>query len=134
MPSLEDLIKEVSANVYTKIGPYHREFIYRRALVSELQYKNLFVEEEVNVPIPYNIDGRRLILGNERADIIVNQSCILELKVGNPRPATVEAAIGQAKRYLRFYSTPSAKIAYVIFFGDKIHCYEVSHEAFASSS
>lgn len=118
MPSLKEMVDEVAATVFRKLGPFHREHIYRRALAVELENRDLFVEEEVNIPIVYSINGRRIVLGIERADIIINQSCILELKCGNPRPAVVEAARGQASRYMRFYDTPTAKIAFTIFFGD----------------
>ena len=118
MTSIESLIKAVANSVYTKLGSHHREYIYRRALVVELHAKQNFVEEEVDIPITYTTGSKKITLGIERADIILEQFCILEIKCGSPKPATVANALGQARRYMRYYEPARVKVAFVIFFGD----------------
>jgi len=118
MTSLEEIIKNVSDSVFTKLGSHHREYVYRRAMVCELQHKGNFVEEEVDIPILYPLGHKKLTIGIERADIIIGQCCILEIKCGNPKTATIANALGQARRYVRHYSTTGAKVAFVVFFGD----------------
>ena len=87
-------------------------------MVAELQRQNLFVQEEVDIPITYTIGPRKVVLGIERADIVINQSCILEIKCGNPKTSAVASALGQARRYLKYYDTSTAKVAFVVFLGE----------------
>ena len=75
-----------------------------------------FVEEEVHIPIIYQYKSKKITLGIEIADIIINQTCILELKCGSPKPASLASALGQARRYLRFYNG-GTKVAFVLFVG-----------------
>lgn len=118
MTSLEEVIRHVSDSVFTKLGSHHREYVYRRAMACELQQSGNFVEEEVDIPIHYPLGLKKLVLGIERADIIIGQFCILEIKCGNPKPATIANAMGQARRYIRHYQTAGAKVAFLVFFGD----------------
>ena len=118
MASLEEIIKNVADSVFTKLGSHHREYIYRRAMACELQQSDNFVQEEVDIPITYSLGPKKMIIGIERADIIIGQFCILEIKCGNPKPATIANAMGQARRYVRHYQTAGAKVAFVVFFGD----------------
>lgn len=129
MTSIESLIKAVADSVFLKLGSHHREYIYRRALVVEFHAKGNFVEEEVDIPITFVTGSKRITLGIERADIILEQFCILEIKCGSPKPATVANALGQARRYMRYYEPSAAKVAYVVFFGDSgVQLYRVTNE------
>ena len=115
--SLDLLLKLVADAVYTKLGPYHRESVYQKALCLELSDRGLFVEQEVNIAIEYPLKQKMLTLAIERADIVLNQSCVIEIKVGEPKAQAVQAAIGQTRRYQRFYRNGQAKLGFVVFFG-----------------
>ena len=91
------------------LGGFHREHVYQKALAVELEQSNQFVEEEVNIPITYPLQGKTITLGIERADIIVNQKCIIEIKVGSPKPQTIVSAMGQVSRYMTYYRTDAVK-------------------------
>lgn len=66
--------------VHRKLGPGLLETIYERALLIELQNANLSAERQVKVPVYY--EGVNLGVGY-RADIIVENSLLLELKSVN---------------------------------------------------
>lgn len=63
--------------VHTVLGPGLLESVYAAALTYELRKRDLQVATEVNIPVLY--EGIDLGL-NFRADIIVEQRVILELK------------------------------------------------------
>lgn len=126
MSDLEILLPDICKSILSKLGGFHREHVYQRALTVELQERNFFVEEEVNIPITYPLHGKSITLAIERADIIVNQSCIIEIKVGSPKPQTIVSAMGQVNRYMTYYRSDAAKMGYVLIvaqFG--IHLYKV---------
>ena len=111
MTDIDCLLEKIFKKVIKTLGLFHREHVYQRALTCELQEQGLFVEEEVNIPIQYPLGKKRITLGIERADIVVNQSCIIEVKLGSPKTQTLVAAMGQVSRYLRDYRTNAAKWA-----------------------
>ena len=114
--SFDLLLKLVADAVYTKLGPYHRESVYQKALCLELSNRGLFVEQEVNIAIEYPLKQKMLTLAIERADH-PQPGCVIEIKVGEPKPQAVQAAIGQTRRYQRFYRNGQAKLGFVVFFG-----------------
>lgn len=128
MADLGQIIDEITLQMFQKLGPCHREYIYRKALALELKNRGLFVEEEVHIPITYPLKSKKITLGVEIADIIIDQACILELKCGSPKPATLSSALGQARRYLRFYNGVT-KVAFVLFVGPEgVQKYRVHNE------
>lgn len=87
---MEDLAKEI----YTELGPGHRECVYHRAFEMELRNNNIKYECEVVVPIYY----KGQFLSHMRLDLVVEKSIIIELKaVKNIK----EEEIQQLKRYLK---------------------------------
>lgn len=83
----EELIKQIiqcAYNVRKKLYAVFLESVYRNALLIELRNHGLSVDKEVPINVHYN----NVIVGEFRADIIVENSIILELK--------------QYKNYLQF--------------------------------
>jgi len=76
----EDLIDQVltaATKVHRELGPGLLESVYEKALMFELMEAGISAKSQVDVPVKYrNID---LGLGF-RADIIVNNNLLLELK------------------------------------------------------
>ena len=76
MSRYRDLIKSISKDVYSILGNNYPEHIYRNALCHELVLRNIPHNSEVVIPIIYK--GYQVGFG--RADIIIENSIILELK------------------------------------------------------
>ena len=77
--NIEDLIKQIvqcAYNVRTKLSAGFLESVYQNALFIELKDNGLSVEKEVPINVYYN----NIIIGEFRADIIVENSVIIELK------------------------------------------------------
>lgn len=70
-------IRGAILDVYFKLGPGLLESAYHKALVHALNKKHLFVQSEVSINIEY--DGIEIDTAF-RADIIVNDKVIIELK------------------------------------------------------
>ena len=69
-------IKDAAYEVRLHLAPGYLESVYQNALVVELSRRGLNVETEVAIPVKY----KGTIVGDFRADILVNGSVILELK------------------------------------------------------
>ena len=77
--NIEDLIKQIiqcAYNVRMKLSAGFLESVYRNALLIELNDKGLKVDNEVPINVYYN----NVIVGEFRADIVVENTVILELK------------------------------------------------------
>lgn len=77
--NIEDLIKQIvqcAYNVRTKLSAGFLESVYLNALLIELHVNGLKAEKEVPIIVYYN----NHIVGEFRADIIVENSVIIELK------------------------------------------------------
>jgi GxxExxY protein len=74
---LSEIIIESCIKVHKFLGPGLLESVYEKTLAYELQKKGLKIECQVSIPIRYEN-----IIFNEgfRADIIVNDSVIIEIK------------------------------------------------------
>lgn len=76
---VELLIKRVmgcSANIRRKLGPGYLEFVYKNAMLVELKRNNLNYEVEK----PINVYYEDTLVGEFKADIVVEGILILELK------------------------------------------------------
>jgi len=94
----EEIVKKVlncSFRVHTKFGPGLLESVYRDCLAHSLRKENLMVEVEKNIPFTYEDLEIKFAY---RADLIINQKVIVEIK-------TVEKIaaihIAQALTYLK---------------------------------
>lgn len=79
MVDIERLIKEVMAcasNIRRKLGPGYLESVYKNAMLVELQKQGLSYEVEKPIAVYYE----DVLVGDFKADIVVEDMLILELK------------------------------------------------------
>jgi GxxExxY protein len=102
------VIVEAAIEVHRRLGPGLLETVYETVLAHELTARGLSVQRQVPVAVEYK--GIRFDEGF-RADLIVNQAVILELK----SVETLSAAHRkQIQTYLRL---TGAKLGYLLNFG-----------------
>lgn len=98
----EELIDRVlsgATNVHRELGPGLLESVYKRALMVELAEAKIPAQREVEIPVMYR--GRDLGVGF-RADIIVNDCLLLELKCLDSIGAIELAQVINYLKLLRF--------------------------------
>jgi GxxExxY protein len=119
-----NLLKELAADVYAKIGPWASESIYQNALKYALINAGFAVESERDIPVEY--EG--MYVGTVRADLVVSKALVVELKaVAGASKTTVDTAVMQCRHYLRL--TGIAMGAVVVFpqrNGQEVCCREVT--------
>ena len=89
---VEELIKQViqcAYNVRMKLSAGFLESVYRNALLIELCDNSLKADKEVPINVHYN----DIVVGEFRADIIVENSVIIELKATQHLLPTHEAQL-----------------------------------------
>ena len=74
---ITSVVIEVAIDIHRRLGPGLLESVYRKILAHELRKRGLEVVEEKPIPVVW--DGINLEVGF-RADLIVNQMVIVELK------------------------------------------------------
>jgi len=87
-------MNSILEKIHKTLGPGYSEAIYHNALEVELRAANIKYETERIIPVLY--DGH--VIGNLRADIIVDQSLIIELKAVR---ALTDEHVNQVRRYLQ---------------------------------
>ena len=88
----EDLIKQIiqcAYNVRTKLSAGFLESVYRNALLIELHENGLKADNEVPITVHYN----NIIVGDFRADIVVENAVIIELKATQHLSSVHEAQL-----------------------------------------
>jgi GxxExxY protein len=88
--NIENLMKEI----YAELGPGHSERVYHNAVEVMLREKRIRYETERIIPVVF----RGHVIGNVRADIIIDGRCILEFKTIRTLGDGAEL---QAHNYLR---------------------------------
>jgi GxxExxY protein len=106
---LTDIIIGVFYDVYNELGYGFLESVYRRALKLSLEAKGLKVAAEVAVPVFF----RGTNVGDFRADLVVNQLILLELKTAETIVLAHEA---QLLNYLR---ATTLELGLILNFGPK---------------
>ncbi len=104
-------ILETAIHIHRQLGPGLLETVYEVILARELTKQGLDVQRQVSVPIEYN--GIRFDEGF-RADIIVEQKVLLELKSVE---RVVQAHKKQVQTYLRL---TGLKLGYLLNFGEAV--------------
>lgn len=105
------IVVETAIAVHQELGPGLLETVYEVVLAGELQNKGLKVERQVSVPIVFK--GVRFDEGF-RADIIVDQKVIVELK-------SVERATAAHKKQVQTYlRLTGCKLGYLMNFGEAL--------------
>jgi len=117
-------LKQLAADVYTKIGPWASESIYQNAMKYALIKAGFAVESERDIPVEY--DG--MYVGTVRADLVVAKQLVIELKaVTGATTSTVDTATMQCRHYLQL--TGIAMGAVIVFpqrDGQEVFCKEVT--------
>lgn len=88
-------VKYIAKEVYSILGNHQLEHVYRNALSYELSRNGIYHNMEVIVPIIYK--GHQV--GYGRADIIIGNELILELKAVSTKPKSGEK--NQVLNYMR---------------------------------
>ena len=76
---IEKIIKDIIDCAYVvagKLAPGYLEVLYRRGLVIELEKRGIDVRQEVPISVVYD----DVVIGDYRADLMVANSIIVELK------------------------------------------------------
>ena len=95
--------------VYNALGHGFLESVYRNALVIELQRRGLSVKREVPIEVSY----RGQVVGTYRADLVVEDKVLLEIKAA---PIIGETERRQVANYVRASRLP---VALLLHFGPK---------------
>ena len=74
-----DVIVECAKAVRSQLTPGYEEKIYKNAMLVELRERGITVEVEV----PFTVYYKNHIIGDYRADMIVDRKVIIELKAVN---------------------------------------------------
>mgnify|MGYP001110727412 CR=1 FL=1 len=82
-------IQDAAYEVRLNLAPGFLESVYRNALMIELRARGLKAECEVPIPVKY----KNHIVGDFRADILVNDTIIIELKAVREVAAIHEAQL-----------------------------------------
>ena len=106
---ITDNIIGVFFDVYNELGPGFLEAVYRNAMCIALKSSGLSVEPEA----PMNVMFRGEVVGEYRADILVNSVVVLELKTARAIDRIHQA---QLMNYLR---ATKIEIGLLLNFGDK---------------
>ena len=83
--------------VHRALGPGLSEVVYQTALAMDLRQRGCMVETEVVIPIFY----QKTYVGFVRADLVVNQSTVIEVKAV---AKITEAHLLQLQNYMRWLS------------------------------
>lgn len=81
-------------SVYNQVGFGHREIIYQRALKEELLSQKIIFQKEKYIPIYF----REKIVSRYYIDFLIEDSLVLEVKVGNK---IYDSHIKQVLAYLK---------------------------------
>ena len=105
------IVVESAVHVHQELGPGLLESVYEIVLTKELQDRGLKAERQV--PMPINYKGLQFDEGF-RADIVVNDKVILELK-------SVEQAMPvHRKQVLTYLKLSGCKLGYLLNFGEAL--------------
>ena len=103
MSEFANLAQDLAKQVWSELGPGYSERVYHNAMEVMLRNAGVKYETERIIPIPF----KGHIIGNLRADIVVNDELILELKA--IRTIKSENAV-QAENYIRLTGIPHAMV------------------------
>ena len=88
------MIEDLARKIYSQLGPGYSERVYHNAMEVLLRSKGIPYESERIIPIPF--EGH--VIGNLRADIIINKETVLEFKTIKTLNESAEV---QGHNYLR---------------------------------
>ena len=106
---LTEIIIQTFHEVYRELGYGFAEVVYRNSLQVALLQKGL----EAKTEVPISVRFRGAVVGDFKADLVVNKCVLLELKAADGIVAAHEA---QLLNYLR---TTSLEVGLILNFGPK---------------
>ena len=92
-----EILNEIIKHIIEKLNYGYKENIYQLALCYELENNGYKIQREVVKDIIYHY----YVLGNVRADIVVDDKYIIEMKAISK---VTEKEINQVKRYLELFN------------------------------
>ena len=95
------LVRTLAERIHERLGPGYSESVYHNAMEVELRAHGIPYETERIIPIEY--EGH--VIGNLRADLIIDKKTIVELKSVR---SLNDAARIQARQYMRLLGLPEA--------------------------
>ncbi|MDA3790613.1 MAG: GxxExxY protein [Desulfobacula sp.] len=105
------IVVDCAIHLHKKLGPGLLETVYEVLLAHELESRGLKVDRQVSIPIEYN--GIKFNEGF-RADIIIDQKVILELK-------SVETTTkAHKKQVLTYLKLTDLKLGFLLNFGESL--------------
>ena len=107
--ALTELIIGVFYSVYNELGFGFLESVYRKALHMALSEKGLKVEAEMPVPVFF----RGVNVGDFRADLVVSDCILLELKTAE------NIIIAHEAQLLNYLRATSLEVGLILNFGPK---------------
>lgn len=99
MSEYSDLIIDLARKVWGDLGPGYSERVYHNAMEVMLRTSGVSYETERIIPIPF----RGHVIGNLRADLVVANRMVVELKAIK---ALKEDNRVQAKKYIQLTGLP----------------------------
>ena len=105
------IVVDCAVKIHMRLGPGLLESVYETVLAYELQMRDLSVGRQVPVPILYQ-DIR--FEEEFRADLIVNESVILELK------SVERVTNAHKKQVLTYLRLTGLKVGYLLNFGEAL--------------
>lgn len=96
-------VEALAAHIYASLGPGYSERVYHNAMEVTLRRQGIHYESERIVPIPF--EGH--VIGNLRADIIIDNDIVLEFKTIK---TLNDAAEIQAQNYLQLMGLTTAYV------------------------
>ena len=97
------LIRALATEILNAMGAGHTESVYHNAMKIGLQDYNLKFETERDIPLTFR--GR--YVGTVRADLIIENRLVIELKASSGTDAVVSDALEQCRIYMKETSIPS---------------------------
>ncbi len=91
---MEQKLISIANSVYEDVGPGYSESVYHRAF--EVYLREQMIPYETERILPITVHGH--VIGSLRADLIVDKSCIIELKAVSKLS---ESAKMQTKNYIK---------------------------------
>jgi GxxExxY protein len=98
---MEIALRSMAERIWAELGPGFSERVYHNAFEVELRLAGIPYETERIITVPYHDH----IVGNLRADLIINRDMIIELKSATKLR---EEFVNQAKNYMRLTGIPYA--------------------------
>ncbi len=105
------IVVDAALTLHKELGPGLLELVYEVLMTHELQVRGLTIKRQVPIPIEYK--GIKFDEGF-RADIIVNDIVILELK------SVENVTKAHKKQVLTYLKMTGCKLEYLLNFGDEL--------------